>query len=966
MSNGYESRRAWEDFVGPNLAYVAELYEEYLVNPTAIPADVRDLFERFGNPVSMEEIGEVVQVDAWAAEQLVAAQDLMRSVRQYGHLVADTYPLKQSDPFADEGLLNPASVGLTGADLRQIPARLLWPTDLKSLAGGGPRTTNGTDTTKITDTTATGWDVYQRLLEVYTGSMAYEFAHVHQKGEREWLQDAVESGRFAVHLDAEEQRALLGRLTEVEGLETFLQRTFVGQKRFSIEGVDILVPILDELIHQSLALGTQQVMMGMAHRGRLNVLAHVLGKPYEAIFSEFHQSPHKDLVPSEGSMGMNFGWTGDVKYHLGARRTLAKQAVLQARLVLANNPSHLEFVDPVVEGYTRAAQDCRDVGGAPPQDVQAALAILVHGDASFPGEGVVAETLNLSRLPGYGTGGTVHILVNNLVGFTAVAKETRSTHYASDLAIGFEIPVIHVNADDPEACLTAASLAHAYRTEFHKDVLIEIIGYRRYGHNEMDDPMVTQPQLYAVIQNHPRVRSLYAQHLLAQGHVTEEQVSDMEQRVQARLQESLATTRDTGVPVDLPEAPGNGGDAAIETGVPLAVLQDLNTQLLKWPEGFTIYPKLDRILKRREHSFNEAGVVDWAQAEVLALATLVQEGTPIRLTGQDTERGTFSQRHLVLHDVNKQETYTPLQHLLDRKATFAVHNSPLSEASVLGFEYGYSVQAPETLVLWEAQYGDFANAAQVIIDQFLAAGHAKWRQPSGLVLLLPHGYEGQGPEHSSARLERYLQLAAENDLQVAVPTTSAQYFHLLRRQAQRLGEQGRPLVVMTPKSLLRSPRTASAWQEFTSGQFSPVLVTGSPQPTRVLLCSGKVALDLEAALNDSPGMCSTTAILRLEQLYPFPETEIAAMWLKWKNVKQVRWVQEEPRNMGAWSYVEPRIRQGMPAGMSISYVGREERSSPAEGLPQMHEWAQSKLLQGALSEDITVGSNERPNSISKG
>ncbi len=978
MANQDEPARRWEAFLGPNLAYVAELYEHYLANPTTVPEDVQDLFARWGDPtpiqdgtLPMPETPEDFQIQQGRVKRLAAARDLMSNVRQFGHLAAAIHPLQLPTRTVVEEPLDPASVGLTTTDLQQMSAqwfKLVEPTDFSTDISISEISTSAENTVVFRaaqGTHPTGWDVYQHLLAVYTGSLAYEFAHVHQKEERAWLQNAVETGRFGVHLSAEEQRALLYRLTEVEGLETFLQRTFVGQKRFSLEGVDILVPVLDELVGQALAVGTRQVMMGMAHRGRLNVLAHVLGKPYEAIFSEFNQSPHKDLVPSEGSMGMNFGWTGDVKYHLGARRTLSQQATVQAHLVLANNPSHLEFVNPVVEGYARAAQDQRDVGGAPRRDNQAALAILVHGDAAFPGEGIVAETLNLSRLPGYETGGTIHVLVNNLVGFTAEAEETRSTRYASDLALGFQIPVIHVNADDPEACLTAASLAHAYRTEFHKDVLIEILGYRRYGHNEMDDPQVTQPQLYALIQNQPRVRNLYAQHLLAQGHITEGQMAAMEQQVQQGLQEALKKT-----PVSAPPPPVeekvHGGQDPIDTGVPLVRLQNLNTQLLDWPKEFSVYPKLARILKRRELSFTAQGQVDWAQAEELALATLLQEGIPIRLTGQDTQRGTFSQRHLVLHDVHKAGTYTPLQHLRGVQATCAVYNSPLSEASVLGFEYGYSVQAPETLVLWEAQYGDFANAAQVIIDQFVAAGRAKWQQPSGLVLLLPHGYEGQGPEHSSARLERYLQLAAENQLQVTIPTTAAQYFHLLRRQAHQLGSAARPLVVLTPKSLLRNSQTLSPWQELTSGHFSPVRVSGSPQPTRVLFCSGKMALELETAWNNFIGEKPAIAILRLEQLYPFPEAEISAVGSKWSGVQQVLWVQEEPRNMGAWSYVESRLGAWLPANLSLSYVGREERSSPAEGLAHLHEWAQTQIIQWALSGQVPTKTDKGVQSILKG
>ncbi|WP_188883495.1 2-oxoglutarate dehydrogenase E1 component, partial [Alicyclobacillus cellulosilyticus] len=865
--------------------------------------------------------------------KLVAAHELLQSVREYGHLAARVNPLYP--PTEEVPRISRETYGLSEEDLAAMPAAALWPdapADVK-----------------------TGLDAYHRLLEVYTGPIAYEFAHVHEPDEREWLRRAVESGELWPRLSAEDKKALLYRLTEVEGFETFLHRTFVGQKRFSIEGVDMLVPMLDELIKRAVLSGTRNVMIGMAHRGRLNVLAHVLGKPFAKIFSEFHTAPNKELVPSEGSMGINYGWTGDVKYHLGASRTIGQGEVVQARLVLANNPSHLEFVNPVVEGFTRAAQDQRDRPGAPVQDLDAAMAILIHGDAAFPGEGIVAETLNLSRLPGYQTGGTVHIIANNLLGFTTPAEQGRSTRYASDLAKGFEIPIVHVNADDVEACLAAVRLAVAYRAQFHKDFLIDLIGYRRWGHNEMDDPVVTQPLLYERIHVHPRVREIYAQALIDAGVVTAEEVRQMEAKVQETLRQAYAKVHEVSQEEDAdlaPEDPWPGNGQA--PPVTRELLEEINRKLLEFPPNFAVYPKLQRILERRRQAFAEGGVIDWAHGEALAFATILADGIPVRLTGQDAERGTFSQRHLVLHDIHTDARYVPLHHLPQAKASFAIYNSPLSEAGVLGFEYGYSIQAPRALVLWEAQYGDFANAAQVIIDQFIASGIAKWRQSCGLVMLLPHGYEGQGPEHSSARLERYLQLSAEYNWVVANPTTSAQYFHLLRRQAHRGQKHPRPLVIMTPKSLLRNPAAASPWQEFVDGRFQPVLESrfGRQHPERVkrlVLCSGKVAIELEAALQNVP-QPDAVHIVRLEQLYPLPAAALKEVLARYGHVQDVVWAQEEPENMGAWRYIEPQLRALLP-DRRIRYVGRPERSSPAEGLADMHNVLQQQNILAALGLD---------------
>ncbi|OYD08484.1 2-oxoglutarate dehydrogenase E1 component [Paludifilum halophilum] len=933
----------WLRFYGPNLGYINQCYEQYRKDPGAVDETLRDLFDRWGPPpVSTDSVvrppaeASGFSGDKTAMQKAVAAEKLAENIRTYGHLVADIDPLRgRSD--SDTRLIQPEAYDLTEEDLKRLPADIVWP--------------------EATGDLQTGWDVICRLKKIYTQSLAYEFSHVHDVEERNWLNRMVESDMIHRPLSKEKKVDLLKRLTEVETFEKFLHRTFVGQKRFSVEGLDVLVPLIDDIIYQSVHDGVRDVNIGMAHRGRLNVLAHILGKPYETIFSEFHHAPDKDLVPSEGSMGINYGWTGDVKYHLGADRSLDEGKAVQARIHLANNPSHLEFVNPVVEGSTRAAQENRDRPGFARQDVSRALAVLVHGDAAFPGEGIVAETLNFNRLNAYHTGGTIHIIANNLLGFTTESADARSTRYASDLAKGYEIPIVHVNADDPEACLAAVNLAYAYRSRFQKDFLIDLIGYRRFGHNEMDDPSATQPQLYARINKRPSARGLYAETLQREGAATSEEVEAMEKTVQQRLQQAYKKIKENGNEAEESVPPLEPAQELpqVDTGVSVETLHEINDDLLKWPENFTVYPKLERVLNRRADLLKKEGKVDWALAETLSFATILKDGTPIRMTGQDSERGTFAHRHLMLHDPETGTTHSPLHTLPQARASFSLHNSPLSEASVLGFEYGYDVFAPETLVIWEAQYGDFANAGQVIIDQFLAAGRAKWAQKSSLVLLLPHGYEGQGPEHSSARLERFLQSAAENNWTVANLTNAAQYFHILRRQAALGGKkESRPLIIMSPKSLIRNRRTLSPGSDFENGGFQTVLEqTGLGQTadrvTRLILCSGKVAIDLESELESaSDSKRDRLHLLRVEQLYPFPEEEIRKMIRRYKNLKEIVWVQEEPQNMGAWTYMEPKIKALAPEGVAVDYIGRPERSSPAEGMPDVHNIEQKRILSDAL------------------
>lgn len=938
----------WSKYYGPNLGYIQEKYEQFIKDPASVENNYRELFTISGppplSPDSEPVLPSNLSGDTEWLKKAVRASKLIASIRIYGHLAANIDPLEREHNSMVK-YLNPETYDLTREDLMALPASLLWE--------------------NAPDDVHTGWDAYHRMHKVYTQTIAYEFGHVHNEQELRWLNSQAESASSPSPLNPAERKDLLKRLIQVEQFETFLHKTFVGQKRFSLEGNDALVPMLDEIVRAAAHEGAEHILMGMAHRGRLNVLAHILGKPYDIIFSEFHHSPNKEIFPSEGSMGINYGWSGDVKYHLGADRAVREGETVRTRLTLANNPSHLEFVNPVVEGFTRAAQEDRSTPGMPVLNTNKAMAVLMHGDAAFPGEGIVAETLNIGKLKGYQNGGTIHIIVNNRIGFTTESEDSRSTHYASDLAKGYEIPIIHVNADDPEACVAAVRLASSYRNLFKKDFVIDLIGYRRHGHNEMDDPETTQPIVYSKVRNHPTVHNIYAERLLHEKAITPDEIKSFISETEGLLQQAYDSMKEgkhkkaeskSAVPLQADEGSGSHAKA-----VPLTNLREINRQLLTVPDGFQVYPKLHRILQRRKDALSEGEKVDWALAESLAFATILQDGTPIRLSGQDSQRGTFAHRHLVLHDSESGDLFSPLHQLTDAQASFAVYNSPLSEASVLGYEYGYNVFAPETFVIWEAQYGDFANAAQVIFDQFISAGRAKWTQRSNLVVLLPHGYEGQGPEHSSGRLERYLQLSAEENWTVANLTSAAQYFHLLRRQASQCGQSdARPLIIMTPKSLIRNPRSTSEGTELASGHFQPLL----PEPllgqepskvTRLVVCSGKIAVDLQTELESARDKdWSWLHILRLEQLYPFPERELAAHLNGFSSLEEIVWLQEEPKNMGAWSYTEPRLRAAAPAIANIQYIGRPERSSPASGYAEVHVFEQRRIVSEALKLNSQV------------
>jgi 2-oxoglutarate dehydrogenase E1 component len=845
---------------------------------------------------------------------------LVDNLRTHGHLAARLDPLGTA-PKGDPAL-DPETHGLTPEAMATVPAKVL---------GVGV----------VGDTLAEAWP---RLQAIYTGTIAYEVEHVSDHLERAWLRQVIETGASRAQVQPEDQRWLLGRLTQVEVLERFLHRAYLGQKRFSIEGVDTMVPMLDIAIEMAAEVGAQEVVLGMAHRGRLNVLAHTVGRPYVALFSEFEGVHHTETSDEFG--------TGDVKYHLGAEGAYRTQSGRAVTVTLAYNPSHLEFVGPVVTGRTRAEQTERHSRN-PLRNPDKAVPIVIHGDAAFAGQGVVAETLNLDALPGYSVGGTVHLIANNQVGFTTDVRDARSTTHASDLAKGFDVPIIHVNADDAEACLDAMRLAMMYRYQFHRDILIDLVGYRRHGHNEGDEPAYTQPEMYQAIKDHATARTLYAARIVESGTMTADEAQKLYDDTygglvaeQQGLKASLATR------VEPEPRPRRRVVLQIpDTAVPTDTLMALNEALLSWPDGFTVHPKLQKQLERRRQVLGADGGIEWAHAEALAFASLLSAGVPVRFTGQDTERGTFSQRHLVLHDFKTGNIWTPMQQLHSALAPFELHNSPLSELATLGFEYGYATAAPEVLVLWEAQFGDFVNGAQVILDQFLSAGQAKWGVTNRLTLLLPHGYEGQGPEHSSARIERFLQLAAEENWTVANCSTPAQYFHLLRRQAIR--KRIRPLVVFTPKSLLRNPQATSTLVQLATERFHKVLddpwaMTRPEEITRLVLCSGKVYYDLlpeaEAISSGRP------AIARLEQLYAFPAQEILAMLANYPRLQEVVWVQEEPRNMGAWDYLDDKLLPILPPGVTLRYAGRPERASPAEGYPAAHGAEQARLVKDALGK----------------
>ncbi len=850
------------------------------------------------------------------ARQLRVGQ-LVNMHRVRGHLIADLDPLRQTAPTTHPEL-DPTHHGLS-----------IWDLDREFLTDVGGETRR----MRLADVLGTLRDAYCRTVGI-------EYGHVLDPEEKDWIRRRVEGAD--VTLSGDDQRWILERLNAAEAFESFLHTKYVGQKRFGLEGGESLIPLLDALCEAAIDDGISDIVMGMAHRGRLNVLSNILGKSHQQIFGEFEGHIDPDTV--QGS--------GDVKYHLGTRSTYTARSGGSAALHLPPNPSHLEAVNPVVEGIARAMQDRYDRGD---DGIFPVLPVLMHGDAAFAGQGVVVETLHLSKLRGYRTGGTVHVVVNNQVGFTTAPESSRSSFYATDVAKAVQAPILHVNGDDPEAVVRVARLAFEYRQAFHRDIVIDLVCYRRHGHNEADDPSYTQPAMYRLIEQHRSVRKLYTERLVRRGDISLEQAEEFLEDFAERLQAAFDETRQAAPP-EPPRAirpeESKGPLPPVDTGVSRAVLDQIARVQFEVPDGFTRHPKLDRVFRRAQERYAE-GAVDWALAETLAYGSLLLEGNDVRLAGQDSRRGTFSQRHAVQVDVETGEEYLPLADLADEQGRWFVYDSLLSEYAALGFEYGYSVTAPDTLVAWEAQFGDFVNGAQIVIDQFIVAAEDKWDQCSGLVMLLPHGFEGQGPEHSSARIERFLVLCAEDNIQVVNATTSAQYFHVLRRQLRRTVRK--PLVVFTPKSLLRAPHTVCDVSELTSGSFRETLddprylAEGDrDRVDRVLLCSGKIAYDLIEE-RDQRGL--DTAIVRVEQLYPFPGEQIRDLLASYPKATDVCWVQEEPENMGAWGFVDGRLwnlLDELGGGRRLRRATRVASASPAAGQYVVHGQEHEGLMDEAF------------------
>jgi len=901
-----------------NLGLIEDYYQRWQNDPASVDSSWRIFFE--GYELGREPGGALgIAPDCDAARAQAAVTRLIDAYREFGHYLADLDPLKLNPRRAALEQLEPTAFDLTEADLDRVFYHPLSP--------GGSSTLR---------------ELIAILRETYCRTIGVEFMHIRDALVRKWLLERMEPIRNRPAFDLKKKRRIVYELNIAELFETFLHNNYVGQKRFSLEGGEMLIPLLDAVIERAARQGVREIVMGMPHRGRLNVLANILDKPYGMIFNEFEGNHLPETV----------GGDGDVKYHLGfsADRVTADQHTVH--LTLSANPSHLEAVDPVVEGRMRAKQRrFQD------RDRRLGVPILIHGDAAFAGQGLVAETLNLSQLPGYRTGGTIHIVVNNQIGFTTAPSDGRSTRYCTDVAKMIEVPIFHVNGEDPEAVVFVGELALDFRQQFGKDVVIDMVCYRRHGHNEGDEPAFTQPLMYEKIKNRISISELYTEQLVMAGDLTSDEAETIAETFADKLREVLEEVR-RGVdpPRDLQR--GFGGAWAglkpefsfepVDTGVSYETLRAITAKIAQAPAGFTVNPKLAKLLAGRVKTMEARGALDWAFAEMLAFGSLLQEDTPVRLSGQDSRRGTFSQRHAVYFDMKTGEPYTPLNHLKDNQPEFCVYDSLLSESAVLGFDYGYSLDEPNMLIMWEAQFGDFANGAQVVIDQFIVSAESKWGRASGLVMLLPHGYEGQGPEHSSARLERFLQLCAEDNIQVAVPTTPAQYFHLLRRQVRR--DFRKPLIVMTPKSLLRHKPAFSSVDQLTVGHFQDVLDDpGTPDRVRrVLLCSGKVYYDL-VAKRAEVGIEREVAVIRVEQLYPWPADQLKTVLERYRSAREWVWVQEESQNMGAWTFVAPRL-QGL--GFFVQYVGRDASASPATGSKLVHDREQAEIALAAVGAPV--------------
>ncbi|MDE2741379.1 MAG: 2-oxoglutarate dehydrogenase E1 component [Gemmatimonadota bacterium] len=921
-----------------NAEYIEALYEQYQRDPSAIPEEWQHFFRGFEFGFARSETASEPEPDQTALQSIEEAtegllvlegvQALVQAYRQMGHFVARLDPLgydRRSLP-----LLDLIEFGLAEEDLDKTVG-------------------NGSFLGR-TDGTLKGLLI--KLKTTYCRSIGVEYMDIPDKDQRDWLQERVEPCLNNPNLSEDETRRVLARLIAAEEFEQFLHTRYVGQKRFSLEGAESMVPLLDELVSTGSKLGVEEMVIGMAHRGRLNVLAHLLHKPYEEILAEFEGADRTDRDDDEG----------DVKYHKGYSHDHVTEEGRKVHLSLSFNPSHLELVDPVIEGivYAKQAYLHDDEG-------ERVVPVLIHGEAAFTGQGIVSETLNLSELPGYRTGGSVHIIINNQLGYTALADETRFTPYPTDIAKEIQAPVFHVNADDPEAVMQAARVAMEFRHRFKVDVFIDLWCYRRHGHNEADDPTLTQPLMYKKIAEHPTILHLYSFQLIAQNRISQEEADDIRARIRTRLEEAQQIARRLQVQ---PQISSFGGvwqgltwapdDWSAQTAVDAKILQRIVERATQVPEGFSLHRTIQRMVEARRAMAAGQAPIDWGCSEVMAFGSLLREGVAVRLTGQDTQRGTFAHRHAVWHDTATGAEHTPLQCLERDQADFVVINTMLSELAVLGFEYGISSADPRRLVLWEAQFGDFVNGAQMVIDQFLSSGEAKWQRMSGLVLLLPHGYEGMGPEHSSARLERFLQSCAKNNMQVAYPTTPAQLFHILRRQMHR--NFRKPLVLMTPKSLLRHKQCVSELEEFSTGTFQRVIddanVADPAAVSRVVLCTGKIYYDLVAARSEQNDS-DKVALLRVEELYPFPTAELQAAFDRYPAAKQFHWVQEESQNMGAWPFVQPLLDELLPAHCELNYVGRDEAASPATGSGHLHETEQREIVEQALGRSREVVLHQR-------
>jgi len=908
-----------------NLDVIEDQHRRWREDPGSVEESWRNFFEGFelgggggGPPAALRVDGAGAADGAMAdARAQAAVTRLVDAYREIGHYLADLDPLKLSKTRDTHESLEPAEFGLSGADFDK--------TFVTGLADP-PR--------------ATLRELIAILRQTYCRTVGVEYMHIRNPKVRRWLQDRMEPVRNHPRFEIKQKRRILWKLNAAELFETFLHTHYVGQKRFSLEGGEMLIPLLDAVVERSGRYGVREIVLGMPHRGRLNVLANTLDKPYGLIFGEF-----------EGNLPRTVGGDGDVKYHLGFSADHVTADGQKIHLSLTPNPSHLEAVNPVVEGRVRAKQR-RFLD----QDRKLGIPILIHGDAAFAGQGLVAETLNLSQLHGYKTGGTIHIVVNNQIGFTTAPVDSRSTRYCTDVAKMIEVPIFHVNGEDPEAVVYVAELATDFREEFGQDVVIDMVCYRRHGHNEGDEPAFTQPVMYRKIKDRPGIQELYTEMLIMSGDLAADEAETIAETFRDKMQavyDEVHNNRGATPPVPPGFAgPWKGFTAQfsfkpVETGTSREALGRIAEVMTQYPEGFRVNPKVERIMAARAKAIRGEAPIDWGTGEALAFGSLLLEGTPVRLSGQDSRRGTFSHRHAVLSDSETGESYTPLKTLEPGQAGFCVFDSLLSEAAVLGFDYGYSLDEPNMLILWEAQFGDFANGAQVIVDQFIASAESKWGRASGLVMLLPHGYEGQGPEHSSARLERFLSLCAEENIQVVNATTPAQYFHVLRRQVKR--NFRKPLIMMTPKSLLRHKLAVSQAEEFIAGHFRDVLddAVEPDRVRRVVLCSGKVYYEL-LERREKAGKAREVAIVRLEQLYPWPVDALKAAFGRYRSAREWVWAQEESQNMGAWSFVAPRLQELRP----FEYVGRDASASPATGSHSVHDREQQELVEAAIGAAV--------------